>query len=258
MDLKIVNKFDIQLSKKRELKLLSSLVVPSNIHALSISVEYMKKWFLSKFHQDYFKPESIYIDGKHIFDDMRRFDKTKVIKRTNPALGIFPVPDYTYDRETIDQSLGGLDIYIRRSNYEDSFFKDYDNKLFIQSRFEANLINFTFKVRLDTRAQQIDLFKFMKLAFRVGATQGEYIDMDFHVPLTLMLQLAYDAGFEIDLDNQGIINNIEFLGYLNKRSEVPFLYKLRCINGRDEYFIRIEGLYTHIKATDIISIISAI
>ena len=41
MDLKIVNKFDIQLSKKRELKLLSSLVVPSNIHALSISVVYI-------------------------------------------------------------------------------------------------------------------------------------------------------------------------------------------------------------------------
>jgi hypothetical protein len=63
-----------------------------------------------------------------------------------------------------------------------------------------------------------------------------------------MLSLAKQAGFEVNNDN--VINLIEFLEYINKHSEIPFLFKLRAINQKPEFFIRINGLPIHINTVE--------
>jgi hypothetical protein len=109
-------------------------------------------------------------------------------------------------------------------------------------------MNFSFKVRVNSRAEQLDLFNRMELYFRVGATQAENISADFHVPKSIILNIANRAGFEIS--NGEVVDIIEFINYLNSHSDLPFLFKLRAINQKPEYFIRLNGLYTHIGIKD--------
>lgn len=233
-------------------KLISTVLVPSASHGYALAVEYIKKWFLSKFDKDYFK--TVYIEGKHIFDESRKFTIDKTARRQTPAVSIVPVIDFSYDRDKVDLSLGGLDLYEEKSTYDTCFFRDYNNKLFIKEVDQLNLINFTIRVYVDTKAKQLNLWHYMKMAFKVGLTQGEYIDMDFSIPEEIMLQLAIDNGFEVDMDNKKIIKVVEFLNYLNKNSLIPFLYKLRCENGRDEFFIRKTGEYVHISIPDYLNV----
>jgi hypothetical protein len=112
----------------------------------------------------------------------------------------------------------------------------------------AMRMNFNMKVRVNSRSQQLDVFNKMEINFRVGATMSEYISVDFHVPKSIILNIANKAGFKIK--NGEVIDIIEFLQYLNRHSEVPFLFKLRAINQQPEYFIRIDELYTHIINKD--------
>jgi hypothetical protein len=60
-----------------------------------------------------------------------------------------------------------------------------------------------------------------------------------------MLQLAQDVGFAIK-DNK-IVDILGFMYYINKNSQLPFLYKLRNINGNYEFFVKVTGLYVHIN-----------
>ena len=237
---------------KENRKLISTVLVPSASHGYALAVEYVKKWFLSKFDKDYFK--TVYIEGKHIFDESRKFTIDKTARRQTPAVAIVPTIDFSFDRDKIDLAMGGLDLYEEKSTFDTCFFRDYESKLFIKEIDQLNLINFTIKVYVDTRAKQLNLWHYMKLAFRVGASQGEYIDMDFSIPEELMLQLAIDNGFEVDMENRKIIKVVEFLNYLNKNSLIPFLYKLRCENGRDEFFIRKPAEYVHIAIPDYLSV----
>lgn len=233
-------------------KLMSTVLVPSASHGYALAVEYIKKWFLSKFDKDYFK--TVYIEGKHIFDESRKFTIDNTARRQTPAVAIIPTIDFSYDRDKVDLSLGGLDLYEEKSTYDTCFFRDYNNKLFLKEVDQLNLINFTIRVYVDTKAKQLNLWHFMKMAFKVGLTQGEYIDMDFSIPEEIMIQLAIDNGFEVDMENKKIIKVVEFLNYLNKNSLIPFLYKLRCENGRDEFFIRKTGEYVHISIPDYLSV----
>ena len=114
---------------------------------------------------------------------------------------------------------------------------------------EGILLNINFKVKVSTKAQAIDLYKYMKQAFRVGATQGKDVNMDFHVPYKLMLQVAGDCGFTIK--NGQIVDYIGFLYYLNKNSQLPFMYKLRTDNGNKEFFIRLKDIYVHMNPSEI-------
>ncbi len=234
---------DFNIYKKQELY--SSMAIPSTVHSYSNGVEYMKNWFLGKF-QNYFK--SVHIEGKHAFDDFRRFNKDAVLKRDKPALAIIANLSFDYDREKLDSYPYGIDHYLKRSDYEGAFFKDRDKNLFIGMSGEQMQINFTFKSKVSSRAQQLDLYKFMQMAMRVGYTQGEYTSMDFHIPYSIIIQLAQDAGFNI-VDNK-VVNIIKFIKYLNSHSEIPITYKLRTINGRNEYFLHIKDVYTHISCQD--------
>ena len=242
----------LKIVKKENRKMVCTTIIPSASHSYALAVEYIQNWFLSKFPKDFFK--TIYIEGKNIFDESRRFSINNTARRQNPSVAIIPTIDFSFDRDKIDLPLGGLELYEEKSTTDTCFFRDYENKLYIKEIEQLNLLNFTIRVYVDTRAKQLNLWHYMKLAFRVGATQGEYVDMDFSLPDNLMLQLAHDNNFDIDLENNKIKDPINFLNYLNKKSLLPILYKLRCENGRDEFFIRSLGEYVHIAIPDPLSV----
>jgi hypothetical protein len=88
----------------------------------------------------------------------------------------------------------------------------------------------------------------MMLNFRIGVTHRDQISVDFHVPKKIILSIATKAGFEVK--NNEVVDILSFLSYLNKHSEIPFLFKMRAINQKPEFFIRINDLFTHIDTRD--------
>lgn len=231
-------------------KLNGNLALPSYVHGYSLAIEYMYNWFKSKFDKDFFRG-GIYIDGKNVLDDYKRLNEyamKNIIKGQNPRARMEPRVEFDYDREGIDLYQAPPEVYLRRSKFEDSFFKDYERDMFLGLRPRALRMNVNYKVRLNSRSQQLDTYNRMELYFRNGATQYEYISVDFHVPKYIMLNIAKRAGFEIK--NGEVENIIDFIHYLNQHSDIPFLFKLRAINQKSEFFIRINDLYAHIAVRD--------
>lgn len=231
-------------------KLHGNLALPSYVHGYSLAIEYMYNWFKSKFDKDFFRG-GIYIDGKNVLDDYKRLNDyamKNIVKGQNPRARMEPRVEYDYDREGLDLYQAPAEVYLRRSRYEDSFFKDYERDMFLGFRPRALRMNVGYKVRLNSKSQQLDTYNRMELYFRNGATQYEYISVDFHVPKYIMLNIAERAGFEIV--NGEVIDIIDFIQYLNQHSDIPFLFKLRAINQQPEFFIRINDLYTHIAVRD--------
>ena len=229
----------------------SDISVPSTVHGYSVGIEYMKNWFLDKFDKDYFK--TIFVDGKSVFDDYRRLTRKQLLTIEKPALSIVSKLDVDYDRETVDMYPGGLKNFARRTcTYDKGFFRDYDNNTYLGMHLRLMKINFNFRVRVKTRAQQIDVFEFMKIAFKIGSTHQERADIDFHVPKEIIICLAKDSGFEVD-ENGKVKDVIGFLKYLNAHSGLPFMYKLRTINGNNEFFIKASYLPMHINTSNNLS-----
>lgn len=245
--------FDINKYNSHSSKIMNrSLCVPSAIQSYSLCIEYMKHWFLSKFSPDFFK--SVYTEGKNIFDDFRSLSKIDLLKRQKPALTILPAINWDFDNDKIDHYAYGLSVYSPTGRFKDSFFKDSINDIYLGIGMEVLMMNFSFRMKFETRAQQMDAFKYIKLACRVGSTYGEDVDLDFHVPYDLILQIAHDAGFEICYEEgkqARIVNIKKFLAYLNGHSPLPFLYKHRTINGKHEFFIRMQNMYVHVRSTNI-------
>ena len=235
-----------------QIHLNSDISVPSTVHGYSIGIEYMKKWFLDKFDKDYFK--TIFIDGKSVFDDYRRLSRKELLIIEKPALSIVSKLDPDYDRETVDMYPGGLKNFARRTcTYDKGFFRDYDNNTYLGMHLRLMKINFNFRVRVKTRAQQIDLMEFMRIAFKIGLSHKERVDVDFHVPKEIIICLAKDAGFEVD-GNGKVKDIVGFLKYLNAHSGLPFMYKLRTINGNNEFFIKAPQLVMQINTSNKLSI----
>jgi hypothetical protein len=230
--------------------LYANLSLPSYAHGYSLAIEYMYNWFKNKFDKNFFRG-GIYVDGKHVLDDYKSLNSylsKNTIKRENPRARMEPRVEFDYDREGIDFYQGPTEVFIRRSKLQNSFFKDYDRDLYLGFVPRVLRMNVGYKVRVNTRAQQLDLFNKMELHFRNGATQYEYISVDFHVPKYIILNIAEKAGFEVK--NGEVVDILDFINYLNRHSDVPFLFKLRAINQHIEYFIRINDLYTHIAVRD--------
>lgn len=225
--------------------LYKNLTCPSYVHGYSLAIEFMKKWFISKFPKDYFK--WIHINGKHVLDDWKHFNNYNVV-REKPMLAITPTVDYEWDRENLDQYMMDQSMLLKRSDLQQAFFKDYKFGNFLYMQPRELKMEFNFKVRVNSRSQQLDLFNMMELWFKIGATQYHELSADFHVPYDIMLNIASSVGFEIK-DNH-IVNVYDFLSYLNKHSDVPFIFKMRAINQKPEFFIRIDKLYTHISTVD--------
>ena len=239
----------IDIVERMEKKIYRNLCVPSHVHAYSVCVEFFKNYILSQFSASFFK--TVYIEGKHLFDDWAKLNINDLIKRGKPAIAIIPQLDTDYNREGIDANNYDLTYYARTFNYRDTFFKDRERDKYIAIAFEQMLMNFQVRIKVNTKAKQIDIMKYLKMALKVGATSGKYLDMDIHVPQEMLLALAQDVGFDVDLEKKEIKDPFKFLVYLNSKSEVPFIYKLRAINGRNEFFIRAKAMYTHIATPDI-------
>lgn len=237
------------------------IAIPSEVHAYSLGIEYMRNWFLEQFSEDFFK--TVYINGKHVFDDYRRFNRTQLTKHlTKPAVAIIPSIDFGFNRDNVDLMLGGRQVLSRRSRwFDEGIIQDSTNNIFLGMHTKIVRMNFSFRVRVSTRAEQIDLYNYMKYAFRVGATQGKNVSYDFHIPKEIILNIAQSMGFELEeitrnneLFDIRVKNIVKFLQYLNTNSIFPVLYKMRTVNGNSEYFIRVPGLYTHISNLDELSV----
>ena len=233
--------------------LYSSLMMPSYVNGYSICIEYMKKWFLSQFGIDKKTGESlffrtVYINGKNVLDDWKHFNNYN-IKREKPMLAIVPTVDYDYDRENLDMYMADKNLLLKRSNFQQSFFRDTDKHMFLYMQLRSLRMNFNFRIRLNSRSEQLDLFSKMEIWFRIGATQKKWISADFHVPYEVMADIAKDADFEIDKDGN-IIDILDFINYLNAHSDIPFIFKIRAINQKPEFFIRVRELYVHIDTKE--------
>lgn len=252
IELSDTNKFKpLKFGRVQKIKLLSSLCTPSYVHAYSLCIGYMKKWFLDHFPENYFK--TIYIEGKHVIDEYKKYNNKELVKRAKPALAIVPNPDLQFDNENLNWKFGDINMNSRITNNRDVFFSDRERNIYIGCINELMLINFNYKMKVNTKAKQIDLFKFLQ--FNVGdrgTTSGRYVDMDFHLPYDLMIQLAKDAGFQVMKDGS-IPKIIEFLNYLNTHSTCPIICKLRNINGKNEFFVR-QVNYIHIREPEEISV----
>ena len=233
----------------KSIELYSSLCVPSCVNSYSIGIEFVKKWFLARVPENYFKV--VYVDNSHVLNEMRDYDQVHSLKKAKPSLAIVPEISLDYDREKIDWQPYGLNQYIKRAEEHGEFFKDVKHNMYISMLFEQLLMNINFRIRVATKAQQIDLYKYLQMSCRIGATESFYIDMDVHIPYELMLQIAGDVGFEI-VDNK--IQRIgDFIKYLNSHSYLPIILKYRNINGKYEFFIRYPNVCVHIACPDVIS-----
>lgn len=248
-----------QPSFNEKITLHENISIPSRVHVYSLGVEYMRDWFFRKgrYEDNFFK--TVYVNGKHIFDDFRRFNRTQLTKIEKPALAIIPNVDYEYNREFVDLRLGGFDVLTRRSRYgRTPIIQDIDHNFFLSMVMDLVKMNFTFKIRIGTKPLQDELFNHMNFAYRIGSTQKEFVSYDFHLPYEAMLNMAAHTGFEImypsEKDKGKIkpkVKNISgFLSYLNSYSMYPISYKMRTLTGNPEFFIRMPDVCTHISCLD--------
>lgn len=231
--------------KKHDI-LYTSLAVPNFSVAYSIATEYIKKWFFDKFPENYFK--TVYINGKHPLDEYRQYSIDKGLKKLKPSVAINPTIEFDFDNDTLGLYQCDMDDYVRRSKLDGTFFSDHTKNLHLSTIFELLRFNYTFSIRVGTRAKQVDLYKHLMLAFKFGATQGEDVSVDCHIPYPIMMKLANDAGFEIKDDK--VVDITGFMKYLNRYSYTPILYKYRPINAKEEFFVRVPNLYYHISALE--------
>ena len=226
-------------------KLYEALACPSYVHGYNLAIEYMKKWFINKFGTTYFR--YVYVNGAHVLDEWKHFNNYNIV-REKPMLAIVPTVDYDYDREFVDSYLMDQKMLLKRSNFQQSFFKDYDYMNFLYVHLREMKMDFGFKIRVNSRAEQQDLYQKMMLWFRVGATQKEFITADFHIPYNIMLNIAEAASFEV---KDGKIKDIcGFLNYVNSHSDAVVMFKMRAINQKPEFFVRAQNLRAHITVLD--------
>lgn len=247
----MLRKIDInELYPKIDKEMFGSLAIPSSMHAYSICVEYAKKWFFSKIPEKYFK--TVYVENRYILEEYKKYkDIVSQLGRSNPSLSITPSMDSMFNRDFVDftPNMMGIDGFIKRSRFEMPFFEDPNRNLRLFMTMKAMQMNFSFRVRVESKAQQMDLRDFMSIAYKSGATMGENIDVDYHIPYPMLMNLAKDAGFTV-IDNK-VQDIMEFVHYLNSNSRYPITYKLRGVNGRHEFFLRATGQYIHTRTNDV-------
>lgn len=233
-------------------KQLNKNITVAPLHqSYALCIEYMRHWFLQKFSEDFFS--WIHTDGSHVFGEMAKLDKKNIMTHMSDdkaTLTIIPTIDDDYDRDKLDMNLFGLDQFINKTKIDKSFFQDPINHKYIMMKMDMMLMNFTFRVKVASRAIQLDVQKYMKLAFRTNLSESKDVDLDYVLPYPMMLFIAKDLGFEIKEDR--IVEPIRFLTYLNSRSYIPITYKRSNATAREEYFVRVDHLPVRLLIKDVI------
>lgn len=228
--------------------LYGDLYIPSWVNGFSIGVEFIYNWFLSRFPKNFFK--TIHVANKSPYDDFRRFNVGDLTKREKPACLFSTTLQYDFNDNLNDLNLYGVDTYIKKTDWKRSFFKDPRHGIYIGFDMELMLLNFNIRVRVQTRSEQLDLYNRIRKVFRMGCTETIDMDMDIHIPYDLMFQIATMIGSPVDVNEEAIIDPYNFLTYLNNHSQMPILYKMRYINGKHEFFVRMRNLPTHLNLTN--------
>lgn len=235
----------------KEIQLNKNITVAPLHQSYALCVEYMRHWFLQKFKDDFFS--WVHTDGSHVFGEMAKLDKKKIMTHMSDnkaTLTIIPTIDDDYNRDRLDQNLFGIDQYINTTKIDKAFFQDPINHRYILMKMDMMLLNFTYRVKVPSRAMQLDLRKFMQLAFRTNLSETKDADLDYVMPYPMMLFIAKDLGFKITEDNR-IAEPIKFLTYLNSRSYIPITYKRSNVNAREEYFVRVDHLPIRVLTKDV-------
>ena len=234
----------------KEQQLNKNITVAPLHQSYALCIEYMKHWFLKKFDPDFFS--WTHIDGSHVFGDVMKYTRKEIMSHNSDdkaSLTIIPTIDDDYNRDKLDQNLFGLDQFINTTKIDKSFFQDPVNSRYIMMKMDMMLLNFTYKVKVPTRAMQLDVQKYMKLAFRTNLSESQDLDLDYVMPYPMMLFIAKDLGFEVKDDR--ICEPIKFLSYLNSRSFIPITYKRSNVNAREEYFVRVDHLPVRLLIKDV-------
>ena len=243
---------EVTFKKIREETQLNKNITVAPLHqSYALCIEYMRHWFLQKFNSEFFS--WVHTDGSNVFGEMAKIDKKRILSHMSDdkaTLTIIPTIDDDYNRERLDQNLFGINQFINTTSIDKAFLQDPVNHRYIMMKMDMMLLNFSFKVKVPSRAMQLDTQKYMKLAFRENLSETNDIDLDYVLPYPMMLYIANDLGFEIKDDR--IVEPIKFLTYLNSRSYIPIIYKRSNVNAREEYFVRMDHMTTRLLIKDVI------
>lgn len=242
---------EFDINKLNRSIMLNKIITIAPMHLnYSLCIEYIKKWFYEKFEKDFFSYK--YLDGSHVFGEVNRLTKEQIAvhkKDDKPVVTITPYIEENYDRERLDMNLFGIDQFINTTKIDKSFFQDPINKKYILMKMDMIMMKFNIKVKCPSRAMQLDLFKYMKLAFRIGLSETRDMNTDYVLPYPMILTIAKDCGFKVE--NEKILEPIKFLTYLNSRSYVPVTYRRTNVTNREDYYIRMNELPVNIRMEDI-------
>ena len=227
----------------------ASVVNPSLAHTYSLGMEYIRTWFFNRVNENAFK--SIHIVDRNALDAFRHYNAIKDLKKDVPSLAIESRMDMDFYNNEDRLPDGGMDVFVNRSR-KACFFNDPKNNIHLAMASQTVRFNYIFKIRLKSKAMQLEWVHYLKQALRVGETQAKECDIDFHVPRAIILQIARDAGFKVE--NEEVVEIHDFISYLNQYSYFPFTYKIRSINQHMEYFMRVMDLTMHVSCLENMSI----
>lgn len=225
----------------------SALFLPGRVDGVSLCTEFMYRWFMNKFGgegEHFF--HAVNLDGADPASYLKKWTLKDWIKRPRPKLSIIPKADIEFNRDYLDDDYNDIMSYINRHRGKETFFEDSRNGIKIGLISRLNKVDFTFKINVEQRPQQLDLYDHIFMSCRVGKTLTLYTGVDFLVPNKLIKRIAKDMHFEVD--ESGMPKDyVAFLEYLNKWSDIPFLYKIRHVTHAFEFYIRLDKVMVHIR-----------
>lgn len=242
--LKPVSVKEIFANSKRRLN--GALFLPGRVNGISLCIEFMYNWFLNKFggkEERFFK--AINLDGSDPMNQMQAWRIKDWLKRSKPRLSIIPKPDINFNRDFLDDDYNDICGYINRGG-QDVFFDDRENGIKIALLSRLNKVDFTFKIQVGKKPQQLDLHDHILMSCKVGKSITMTTGVDFLVPRKLIQKLAKDLHFQVDKEGMPV-DHVAFLDYMNSHSPLTFLYKARGVNRKFEFFLRLEDIMVHIR-----------